>query len=86
MELVLYRHDVLKENNEQSTTEEWELISLNAIPEGIDKLPMGPITMMRNQMELLGGTKGQYTSEDWAESVEFWQNYAVLVPNKFPEN
>ena len=84
--LVLYRHDVLKENNEQSTTEEWELISINAIPEGIDKLPMGPITMMRNQMELPGGTKGQYTSEDWAESVEFWQNYAVLAPDESPEN
>jgi hypothetical protein len=37
-------------------------------------------------MELLGGTKGQYTSEDWAESVEFWQNYAVLAPDKSPEN
>ena len=85
-ELVLYRHDVLKENNEQSTTEEWELISINAIPEGIDKLPMGPITMMRNQMELPGGTKGQYTSKDWAESVGFWQNYAVLSPDKSPEN
>ena len=47
---------------------------------------MGPITMMRNQMELLGGTKGQYTSEDWAESVEFWQNYAVLTPDETPEN
>ena len=41
---------------------------------------------MRNQMELPGGTKGQYTSEDWAESVEFWQNYAVLAADESPEN
>ena len=34
-----------------------ELIAFHAIPEGIDKMPMGPITMMRNQLELPGGTK-----------------------------
>ena len=86
VELVLYRHDVLKENNEQSTTEEWELISINAIPEGIDTLPMGPVTMMRNQLEFPGGTKGHYSSEQWVASVEFWQNYAVLIPDNSPED
>ena len=41
-------------------------------------MPMGPITMMRNQLQLPGGTKAYYNSEDWAESIQFWQNYAVL--------
>jgi len=41
-------------------------------------MPMGPVTMMRNQLELSGGTKAQYSSEQWAESVNFWQKYAVL--------
>ena len=41
-------------------------------------MPMGPITMMRNQLELEGGTKGEYSSDEWAESVNFWQKYAVL--------
>ena len=86
VELVLYRHDVLKENNEHSTTEKWELISINAIPEGIDTLPMGPVTMMRNQLEFPGGTKGHYSSEQWAASVKFWQNYAVLIPDNSPED
>ena len=31
VELILYRHDVLMENNENTTTEEWEVISINAI-------------------------------------------------------
>ena len=36
-------------------------------------MPMGPTTMMRNQLQLKGGTKGFYSSEEWAKSVEFWQ-------------
>ena len=78
IEYILYRHDVLAENDEQSTNAEWELISIHAIPKGVDKLPMGPVTMMRNQLELTGGTKAHYSSEEWAESVQFWQEYAAL--------
>ena len=77
VELVLYRQDVLLETNEQTTNKEWELISFHAIPKGINKLPMGPVTMMRNQLQLAGGTKGEYSSKEWAESVYFWQNYAL---------
>ena len=78
VEYILYRHDVLLENNEQSTDKDWELISIHAIPAGIKKLPMGPVTMMRNQLELKGGTKAHYSSEDWADAVKFWQEYAAL--------
>ena len=78
IEYILYRQDVLAENDEQSTDAEWELISIHAIPEGVDKLPMGPVTMMRNQLELTGGTKAHYSSEEWAEAVRFWQKYAAL--------
>jgi hypothetical protein len=34
--------------------------------------------MMRNQLELPGGTKANYSSEEWAEAVRFWQQYASL--------
>lgn len=77
VDLILYRNDVLKENNEQTTSADWELISFHAIPEGVQTMPMGPVTMMRNQLELPGGTKGTYKSEEWANSVKFWQNYAI---------
>ena len=77
VELILYRNDVLKESNENTSNSEWELISFHAIPSGIKNMPMGPVTMMRNQLQLVGGTKGIYSSEEWAESVYFWQNYAI---------
>ena len=82
VEFILYRHDVLAENNEHSTDAEWELISIHAFPEGIEKLPMGPVTMMRNQLELKGGTAGTYLSDEWANAVNFWQKYAALYPKK----
>ena len=83
VDLILYHHDVLAETNEQESEEGWELIAFHAIPKGIKNMPMGPITMMRNQLELEGGTKGEYCSKEWAESVNFWQKYAVL---ETPEN
>lgn len=77
VDLILYRHDVLAENNEHSTSADWELISINALPEGLATMPMGPVTMMRNQLELPGGTRAHYSSDEWAQSVRFWQQYAV---------
>ena len=81
VDLILYHHDVLAETNEQSTDSDWELISFHAVPDGITDLPMGPITMMRNQLQLPGGTKGNYDSKQWAYSVKFWQEYAILYEN-----
>ena len=81
VDLILYHHDVLKETNEESTDADWELISFHAIPDGIDDMPIGPVTMMRNQLQLTGGTKAFYESEKWAQSVKFWQEFAVLDGN-----
>ena len=80
VELILYRQDVLAENDEQSTNADWELIAFQAVPEGMEKLPMGPVTMMRNQFELPGGTASDYSSDEWAEAVRFWQEYAFIKP------
>ena len=79
VDIVLYHHDVLLETNEQESTGGWELIAFHAIPEGIKTMPTGPITMMRNQLQLKGGTKGNYNSDEWAESVNFWQKYIALI-------
>ena len=81
VDLILYHHDVLSETNEESSDADFELISFHAIPEGLEKMPMGPVTMMRNQLQLPGGTKATYESEKWAEAVKFWQEYAVLDQN-----
>ena len=77
-QIILYRKDVLSETNDACTDKDWELIAFHAIPKFIDKMPMGPVTMMRNQLELSGGTKAHYSSEEWAKSINFWQKYAVL--------
>ena len=79
VDLILYNHDVLAETNEQEFKEGWELIAFHAIPKGINSMPMGPITMMRNQLQLEGGTKGKYNSNELAESVNFWQKYIALI-------
>ena len=68
----------MKETNEDETNSEWELIAFYGIPYEVKELPMGPITMMRNQLCLTGGTKGDYSSKEWANSVYFWQKYALL--------
>ena len=78
VELILYRHDVLLENNEYTTNAEWELISINALPDGVKDLPMGPVTMMRNQLKFPGGTDAIYSSQEWAKSVYFSQKYAAI--------
>jgi hypothetical protein len=85
VDLILYHHDILYENDENTTDAEWELISINALPMGIESMPMGPITMMRNQLELIGGTKAKYSSDEWAESVQFWQKFAPIDPNNFKD-
>jgi hypothetical protein len=74
-EIVLYRHDVLAENNEQSSDADWEIISINArsTPE---EEPMTPMTMARNMLELPGGTKGTYTAEEFAKSIIYWSDKA----------
>ena len=81
VELILYRNDVLKETEENTTNSDWELISINSSPRGIKNLPMKPTTMMRNQLKLPGGTKANYSSDDWAKSVFFWQNYLPVQPD-----
>ena len=77
-QIILYRKDVLAETDDNCTDKDWELIAFHAVPKFVDKMPMGPVTMMRNQLELSGGTKACYSSEEWAQSVNFWQKYAVL--------
>ena len=78
VELILYSNSVLSENNENSSDSDWELVSINSYPKGVKYLPMKPITMMRNQLELKGGTKAFYSSKEWAESILFWQKYASI--------
>lgn len=81
VDIVLYRHDVLAENNEQSSDAEWEIISVNARITD-EEMPMDPDTLMYNHFELSGGTAtGMSDSEFVAalrKSFTYWRDKAMV--------
>lgn len=74
--IVLYRADVLAEDDDRSTDAEWEIISINAAP--CEELPMDPVTMMRNELHLKGGTKASYSKEQYIEAIRFWASHSTV--------
>lgn len=75
VDIVVYSKAVLAENNENSTSADWEIVSINARITD-EPTPMDPITMMRNQLHLAGGTKGEFSGDDFAKSIYFWSKHA----------
>lgn len=85
VDIVLYRHDVLAENDERSSEAEWEIISINASPtEG--EMPMHPGTLMANHFQLSGGTATNMSNDEFVEalrkSVLYWKDKSMLLPAK----
>lgn len=76
--IVLYRHDVLAEDNDRSSDAEWEIIAIKARTSDKEE-PMDPYTMARNFLHLKGGTKGDFTAEQFAESIVFWSNHCMTA-------
>lgn len=77
-QVVLYRHDVLAENNERETEAEWEIVCIKArVTE--EEEPMDPYTMARNFLHLAGGTKGDFSAEDFAKSIVYWNNHCMTT-------
>ena len=77
-QVVLYRHDVLAENNERETWAEWEIVCIKArVTE--EEEPMDPYTMARNFLHLAGGTKGDFSAEDFAKSIVYWNNHCMTT-------
>jgi hypothetical protein len=74
--VVLYRHDVLAENNERETDAEWEIVAIKARTTEEEE-PMDPYTMARNFLHLKGGTKGEFTAEQFAKSIIYWNNHVM---------
>ncbi len=76
VEIVIYHHDVLAENNEADTDAEWEIVSINARPT-LWPEPMTPMAMARNMLQLPGGTKAEYTAQQFAEAIVYWSRHAM---------
>jgi len=76
--VVLYRKDVLAENNERETDADWEIVCIKARTSEEEE-PMDPYTMARNFLHLEGGTKGDFSAEDFAKSIVYWNNHAMTT-------
>lgn len=81
VDIVLYRHDVLAENNEADTDADWEVVSINARP-SLEEQPIEPMTLIYNHFELSGGTKTNLSSEEFViklkESVLYWKDKSFI--------
>lgn len=77
VELIYYSKDALSSESDPGD-ENWHLVSINASPTE-KATPMHPTTMARNQLEQDGGTFREYTSDEWAEAVDFWSKHAMVA-------
>jgi hypothetical protein len=77
VEIVLYRHDVLMEKNENDTDAEWEIISINAYPTDCEA-PIELMTLMHNHFDSSGGTATKMSNDKFVaaleESFKYWKN------------
>lgn len=76
--VVLYRYDILSENNERETNAEWEIVAIKARASREEE-PMDPMTMARNFLHLAGGTKGDFSAEDFAKSIVYWNCHCMTA-------
>jgi hypothetical protein len=83
VKIVLYRADVLAQDNDRSSDAEWEIVAILAQPQEV--VPMHPTVMARNALNLGGGTLREYTNLEWAEAVQFWQQHVYLELPKTTE-
>jgi len=84
VEIILYSHAALVEDDENSTDADWEIISLNASPvNGATPISVG--ALLRNYYGEVGGTDHGLTPEQFIEELrisrEFWRDKCqVLKP------
>ncbi len=88
VDIVLYRHDVLAEKNENETDAEWEIVSVNASPTD-GEMPIHTGALIANHLELSGGTATKMTDSEFVallrKSVEFWKDKANAAPLELKE-
>ena len=81
--IILYRHDVLIEGNENETDAEWEIVSINARTTEEEE-PINPGVLMHNHFGSDGGTATKMTDYEFVaqlkESVEYWRDKAHMEP------
>lgn len=76
--VVLYRRDVLAENGENETDADWEIVAIKARTTEEEE-PMDPYTMARNFLQMKGGTKGDFSAEQFAKSIVYWNTHCMTI-------
>jgi len=77
VDIVLYSHALLAEDGDACSDADYEVISVNPrrTPE---EVPMDPETLMRNHLGLAGGTKADYTGDEFAKSILYWSTRCMV--------
>jgi hypothetical protein len=78
VQVILYSHETLAED--VSSDADWEIVSINASSTTRDgeAEPPTPVAMARNFLEMAGGTKREYTAEEFARAIIFWSQHAMI--------
>jgi len=84
VDIVLYRSDVLAEDDDNSlepTVNNWEVISINASPVK-GEMPIDPIVLMHNHFGSDGGTTTNLSDSEFVEKLregfKFWADKAMV--------
>jgi hypothetical protein len=80
VKIVCYSAEALDENNERSTDCDWEIIAI--VGSTVENEPMTPLAMARNMLDKEGGTKSEYTAEEFAEAVYYWSQRVRIMEYK----
>lgn len=94
VDIVLYRKDVLDEDNDWKVLEspwmpcvpvmgeDWAIVSVNAHPTADTNVPIEPDTLIANHFHLSGGTNTGMTNDEFVDalriSVLYWKDKTVL--------
>lgn len=77
VDIVLYSRALLVEEGEQVPNDvDYQIVSVNARTQD-EPEPMTPTAMARNFLGLPGGTKAEYTAEQFAQAIVYWSTHAM---------
>lgn len=81
VDIILYHHDVLAEDGDDTTGATWEIVSVNGRDRSAE-IPIHPLTLIANHFKLDGGTSTKMSANKFEgtlkQSVEYWKDYAML--------
>lgn len=78
VDVVCYSAAALEENEgDRSSDTEFEIVAILARNEEIE--PMSPLVMARNFLEKPGGTKSEYSAQEFAEAIYYWSQRGIRI-------